>query len=69
MTQHVFVGIDVSKDSLDLHALPDGAHARFPNDQSGIRKVVAWVKEHITLPSGIDHNPHQHVNPGYCGEW
>ena len=46
MTQHVFVGIDVSKDSLDLHALPDGAHARFPNDRIGIPKVVAWVKEH-----------------------
>jgi transposase len=45
MTQDVFVGIDVSKDALDLHALPDRAHARFPNDQSGIRNVVAWVKE------------------------
>jgi transposase len=46
MTQDVFVGIDVSKDALDLHALPHGAQARFPNDQSGIRNLVAWVKSH-----------------------
>ena len=45
MTEDVFVGIDVSKNALDLHALPGAAHARFPNDQSGIRNVVAWVKE------------------------
>jgi transposase len=40
-----FVGIDVSKDSLDLHALPGADCGRFPNDQEGIGQTVSWVSD------------------------
>lgn len=38
------VGIDVSKDWLDAHALPSGAAARFANDHSGLDDLIAWLK-------------------------
>lgn len=52
---------------------PAGGHSSVRLTSSGARGLpwkgpVAWVKEHITLLSGIPHNPHQHVYPGYCGE-
>ena len=40
-----FVGIDVSKDVLDLHARPTGPARRLPNDPGGIAAVVSWVRE------------------------
>ena len=38
-----FVGIDVSKDALDVHLRPDGTARRFDNTPEGIAAVVAWV--------------------------
>lgn len=38
------VGIDVSKDWLDVHALPSGAVGRFGNDHAGLDDLVAWLK-------------------------
>ncbi len=38
--QPSFIGIDVSKDHLDLHARPSGAAARFPNDPDGVAALV-----------------------------
>ena len=35
-----FVGIDVSKDRLDLHERPSGRSEAYPNDPEGIRAVV-----------------------------
>ena len=43
MTTPCFVGIDVSKDHLDLHARPNGLAARYPNDPTGIAGLVARV--------------------------
>ena len=37
------VGIDVSKAHLDAHAAPAGRSARFPNDPSGFRELLAWI--------------------------
>jgi len=41
--QHATIGIDVSKDHLDLHRLPDAASVRFPNTRSGLAQLVAWI--------------------------
>jgi transposase len=37
----VFVGIDVSKDRLDVHVLPTADSFDFPNDPDGIARLVA----------------------------
>jgi transposase len=37
----VFVGIDVAKDHLDVHLLPDGIAFRVANDDAGIADLVA----------------------------
>jgi transposase len=37
------VGIDVSKDWLDLHVLPSGEVLRVPNSKDGIRKLKRWL--------------------------
>lgn len=41
--QPCFVGIDVSKAALDVHARPSGGVARFDNDPDGIAALVARV--------------------------
>lgn len=43
------IGIDVSKDYLDVHCLGDGRAARFGNDAPGLRKLKAWLPK----PDGI----------------
>ena len=39
------IGIDVSKDHLDVYCLGDGRAARFGNDAAGLRKFKAWLPE------------------------
>lgn len=39
----VFVGIDVSKDCLDVCRLPDGAVDQFVNDRTGIKALLGWL--------------------------
>ncbi|MFX5998978.1 IS110 family transposase, partial [Acinetobacter baumannii] len=36
------VGIDVSKDWLDVHVLPSGEARRFANAELGIRQLKRW---------------------------
>jgi transposase len=38
-----FIGIDVSKDTLDLHALPGQVTLQFPNDPDGVASLVSRV--------------------------
>lgn len=38
------VGIDVSKDWLDAHALPSGAAGRFANDHGGLDDLIVWLR-------------------------
>ena len=33
------IGIDISKDTLDIHRQSDGRHARFGNDESGLASL------------------------------
>jgi transposase len=37
------IGVDISKGSLDVHRLPDGASRRFGNDKAGYRSLIAWL--------------------------
>ena len=37
------IGIDVSKDTLDVHRLSDGRHVRFCNSGPGLRALGRWV--------------------------
>jgi transposase len=39
----IFIGVDISKDHLDAHRLPDGATAQFPNDDKGIKALIRWI--------------------------
>lgn len=39
-----FVGIDVSKDALDVHVLPEGRQWRVANDQAGCAQLVERLK-------------------------
>jgi len=42
MTHHT-VGVDISKNRLDAHRLPDGEAARFSNDEAGFEALAAWI--------------------------
>jgi transposase len=37
------IGIDISKDHLDLHRLSDGAHRRFANTTVGLAALARWI--------------------------
>ncbi len=39
------IGVDISKDSLDVHRLSDGATARFSNDPDGFRALAGWLSK------------------------
>lgn len=41
--EKVTIGVDVSKDHLDVHRLPDGAARRFGNDETGHRALIRWL--------------------------
>jgi transposase len=38
------IGLDVSKDHLDAHRLPDGGAKQFPDDAAGHKALIRWVK-------------------------
>jgi transposase len=42
----VFIGIDVSKDYLDVHVRPASLRQRFANTTTGIAELIAWVRPH-----------------------
>ncbi|MEN8260529.1 MAG: IS110 family transposase [Pseudomonadota bacterium] len=39
----VTIGIDISKDRLDVHSLPDGEAVWFGNDKAGLKELVRWL--------------------------
>ncbi len=39
----ITIGVDVSKDTLDVHLHPDGSHRQFTNDTAGFRAILAWI--------------------------
>ncbi|WP_428488463.1 IS110 family transposase [Rhodopila sp.] len=40
---HVTLGIDVAKDSLEVHLHPQGLAQRFTNDRQGHARLIAWI--------------------------
>jgi transposase len=45
---HPTIGIDISKETLDVHRLPDGAGRRFTNDKTGHKALIAWIGTQMT---------------------
>jgi len=39
----ITIGVDVSKDTLDVHLHPDGTHRQFINDAAGFRLILDWI--------------------------
>ncbi len=39
----VTIGVDISKDHLDVHRLPDGQSRRFTNDKAGYKALAAFI--------------------------
>jgi len=37
------IGVDISKDQLDVHRLPDGESRRYRNDRRGHRALLKWL--------------------------
>jgi transposase len=42
-TIDVTIGIDVSKDRLDVHIHPEGCSRQFDNNRAGHARVIAWI--------------------------
>jgi len=40
----IFVGVDVSQDSLDVHVRPSSCHRRFGNTTEGVAELLAWLR-------------------------
>lgn len=45
MEKKIYVGIDVSKDTMEVAVHGDGQHWSFPNDEGGISKIVSKFRE------------------------
>ena len=42
------IGIDISKDNLDVYCTPEGAARQFRNTKAGHRNLIAWInKRHV----------------------
>lgn len=53
----VWIGIDVSKDHLDVYARPSAQTARFDNDEGGLNALCKWLRQfahcHVVMePTG-----------------
>ena len=42
-TDQITIGIDISKDHLDVHLHPQGRVKQFTNDHKGHAKLIAWI--------------------------
>src|ERR1035438_6090156 len=42
-SDEITIGIDISKDNLDVHLHPEGTARQFPNDRKGHAKLIAWA--------------------------
>lgn len=47
--QDQIIGIDVSRDWLDIHCLPDGARLRLPNNDEGHTRVATLAAKRLAL--------------------
>lgn len=52
--QKMFVGIDVSKDKLDVHIHPVGEHFELPRTEDGAEQLVSRLKSHALAVIAIE---------------
>ncbi|QTE41588.1 hypothetical protein J3L19_21915 [Mucilaginibacter rubeus] len=55
MKYKVFIGIDVSKLTIDVHLHGIGASKTFSNEEKGFALFLSWVKSIVNNPGGDDH--------------
>jgi len=60
MMTHVTLGVDISKATLDVYRLPDGAYRQFDNTPSGFKALLKWlsgltIERLVYEPTGIYH--------------
>ena len=59
------VGVDISKTHLDVHVVPAGQAARFPNDAAGFKALIAWIEVPVRAvtyePTGRWHRAFEEV--------
>jgi hypothetical protein len=41
----LYLGLDVAKDKVDVHARPSGERVTVANEEAGLRELVAWAHE------------------------
>ncbi len=42
----VYIGVDISKDELDISVYPTGKSFKIPNDKPGIKKIIRFLTKH-----------------------
>jgi transposase len=57
------IGVDISKDFLDAHRLPDGVSMRFENSKAGYRTLILWLSE--TPVGRIVYEPTRSLSPRF----
>jgi len=61
----ITIGVDISKDTLDAHRLPDGASRSFANTPAGHKALIAWAGHGVTRivfePTGPYHAAFERV--------
>jgi len=67
MTQ-ITIGVDVSKDTLDLHLHPDGLHRQFINDAAGFRLILDGIGSRpvarlVFEATGANHHAFERARP------
>ena len=59
------VGVDISKTHLDVHVVPAGQAAQFPNDAAGFKALIAWIEVPVRAvtyePTGRWHRAFEEV--------
>ena len=40
---HITIGVDISKDTLDVYRLPEQEHCQFSNDAKGFKSFIKWL--------------------------
>lgn len=55
------IGVDISKDTLDVHIHPNGAARRFANTETGCRALIGWLSQVVVAriafePTGAYHH-------------
>jgi len=47
-----FIGIDVSKSHLDVFLYFQQLHAQFPNNETGFKKMIHWIRQNVDCNPG-----------------